>query len=101
MRLFTLNNRIDNVFNYGHLLHAHAAVAEAKLVANRGLDEPLPLPQLIVAAERVLEQLRGGVVRQHQARHAVRGRGCQVAGPVPLVRVERLTATAALLPPPH
>ena len=45
---------------------SNAAVAEVELVANRGLDERLPLPQL-VAVERVLEQLRGeGVVCQHQ-----------------------------------
>ena len=39
------------------------------------LDEYLPLPELVVVPERALEQRRdGGVVGQHQAGHAVRGR---------------------------
>ena len=68
---------------------AHAAVAEAELVHNRGLDERLPLPQFVVASECVLLQ-GGGVVRQHQARHAVL-RGRHVAGPVPHLKKRKFS----------
>ena len=66
------------MINYGlYLLHAHGRAAliitVANLpvyehIANCGLDEPFPLPQL-VDVEHALQE--GGVVCQHQAIHAV------------------------------